>query len=143
MKLAPKKGYVHIVRTWKKGDRVDLVIPMPVERIEAHPAVRQDAGFVALQCGPIVYCLEEADNGPNLADIALPRSSKLAVSFDKKLDGAAVITGRAVRRETKDWKDTLYRPVASKARPVTLKAVPYALWNNRGEGEMRVWIHET
>ena len=64
VKLAPKKGYVHIVRTWKKGDRVDLVLPMAVERIEAHPAVRQDAGFVALQRGPIVYCLEEADNGP-------------------------------------------------------------------------------
>ena len=62
-------GYIRIERTWQSGDQVELTLPMPVERIEAHPSVRQDAGRVALQRGPVVYCLEEVDNGPYLADV--------------------------------------------------------------------------
>jgi len=73
-----KKGYAHLQRTWRKGDRVEVVLPMPVERIEARPEVRSDCGWVALQRGPLVYCVEEVDNGANLADIALPRTARLS-----------------------------------------------------------------
>ncbi len=140
MKLSPKKGYIQVVREWKKGDRVDLVLPMPVERIEAHPSVQQDSGALALQRGPVVYCLEEIDNGSELADIRLPKSGKLAVSFDTKLK-APVITGNAFRRGLAGWNDALYRSASSRLRRIRFKAVPYCLWNNRGEGEMRVWFH--
>ncbi|MFH1708559.1 MAG: hypothetical protein ABIF71_11680 [Planctomycetota bacterium] len=58
---------------------------MPVERIEAAPAVRQDCGLVALQRGPVVYCLEEIDNGRDPADITLPRSARFSLSRDRRL----------------------------------------------------------
>jgi hypothetical protein len=136
------KGYAKIRREWKNGDRVVLTLAMPVERIEAHPSVRHDAGRVALQRGPLVYCLEEADNGGDLADLVLPRRAKLAARFEPKLLGGVVaISGRARRRDTADWKGQLYRPEgSSRIRRVPLLAIPYAFWANRGTGEMIVWI---
>jgi hypothetical protein len=144
-----RKGYAHISREWKSGDKVDLELPMPVERIEANPKVRQDCGRVALQRGPLVYCLEEADNGRDLSDLALPRDSRLRVVTDRKLfGGTPAIMGKALRRDERAWKTgadargALYRPAGSKTKSVTIKAVPYFLWANRREGEMVVWIRE-
>ena len=137
------KGYAKVKRLWSKGDRVELVLPMPVERIEAHPKVRQDRGCVALQRGPVVYCLEQVDNGPDLGGIVLPRNAKLTARKDARLfGGVGVITGKALRFDAGKWSDGLYRPVASKTRPAPIKAIPYFLWANRAEGEMLVWIRE-
>lgn len=134
-------GYAIIEREWKTGDVVELTFPMPVERIEAHPSVRQDCGKIALQRGPIVYCLEEVDNGPDIADIALPMTSELVVTTDKTpFAGVPVIRGAAVRRDKSAWGDELYRPAGTPAIPVVLTAVPYCMWANRGPGEMTVWI---
>jgi len=140
-----QKGYARISREWQNGDRVELVLPMPPERIEAHPAVRQDCGRIALQRGPLVYCLEQADNGPGLNDIVLPRGAKLAVKNDETLfDGSIpVIMARGKRRSPEGWKGTLYRRAGSKIKAVTLKAIPYFMWANRQPGEMLVWIRET
>jgi DUF1680 family protein len=138
-----KDGYAVIRRAWKTGDRIRLDLPMPVERIEADPRVAADCGCVALKRGPVVYCLEEADNGAVLAGISLPRASKLRVTQNARvLDGAVLITGKALRRSVEGWKDQLYRPAASKQKTVSITAVPYCLWNNRAEGEMLVWIRE-
>lgn len=141
LSCATRKGYARIRRDWKTGDRVELRFPMPVERLEAHASVRTNCGRIALQRGPIVYCLEQADNGPNLNDLCLPQSSRLTARFDPRfLGGAVVVTAPAVRRSSSGWKSRLYRAEASGFRKVTLKAVPYFLWNNRGVGEMLVWI---
>lgn len=138
-----RKGYARIKRVWRKGDKVELRLPMPVERIEAHPKVRANAGRVALQRGPIVYCLEEVDNGPNLNDIALPRTARLRAECDEKLlGGVVVVTGKARRRDASAWRNRLYGPSASRTRSVTIKAVPYCAWANRRPGEMLVWIRE-
>jgi len=138
-----KKGYARIRRRWEPGDRIELKLPMPVERIEANPAVGADAGRVALQRGPIVYCLEAVDNGTDLNDLILPRDAGLSARFDARLlGGAMVISARARRVDRRAWKDALYRPVGTPTRPATLKAVPYCLWDNRRPGEMRVWIRE-
>jgi hypothetical protein len=116
---------------------------MPVEREEARPEVRMDCGKVAVRRGPVVYCLEEKDNGMALADIALPRGAKLSARYDPKLlGGTVVITGRGTRRNTGKWGNALYRAARSRRKPVTLKFVPYFLWNNRGPGEMTVWVRE-
>jgi len=143
--LITKKGYARISREWKNGDRVELVLPMPPERIEAHPAVRQDCGRIALQRGPLVYCLEEADNGPGLNDIVLPRSARLAVKNNETLlDGSIpVIMAWGKRRSPEGWKDTSYRRAGSKTEAVTCKAIPYFMWANRQPGELLVWIRET
>ncbi|MBC7811392.1 MAG: glycoside hydrolase family 127 protein, partial [Burkholderiales bacterium] len=68
----PERGYVLINRQWSNGDQVKLSLSMPVERMLAHPQVRQDAGNIALQRGPLVYCLEEVDNGAGLANVVIP-----------------------------------------------------------------------
>jgi DUF1680 family protein len=145
LNLAPimRKGYARIRRVWQRGDRVELTFPMPVERIESHPLVRMNCGRVALQRGPVVYCLEEADNGIGLNNIRLPRSSVLTAKFDHQLlGGCVVVTGQGFRRDPSGWNGQLYRATASPTKPVVIKAVPYWLWNNRKPGEMLVWIRE-
>jgi len=138
-----RKGYAKIEREWKMGDKVELVLPMPIERVEANPKVREDAGRTALQRGPVVYCLESIDNPGSLSDITLPRGAKLQARFDKGcLEGVPVIAGKALRRDDQGWGQDLYRSAGTKRKPVTIKAIPYALWANREEGEMLVWIRE-
>jgi len=137
-----RAGYAYLEREWRAGDRVDLSLPMAVERVEAHPSARQAAGQVALRRGPVVYCLEACDNGPDLADLALPRRAPLVARRSPILGGCVVIKGRATRRSRDGWKDSLYRTARSPRVPAAFQAVPYCLWNNRAEGEMRVWLRE-
>lgn len=137
------KGYAKITRTWKRGDRIDLALAMPVERIEANPNVGSDCGRVALLRGPVLYCLEEVDNGPQLNDIALPRSAKLRAKFEAGLlGGVAALVGRGVRRDGSRWAERLYQDGRSKTKSVPIKAVPYCVWDNRKAGEMLVWVRE-
>ena len=137
------KGYAHIVRRWQSGDRLELELEMPVERVYAHPSVRDDADCVALQRGPIVYCLESADNRASLDQIRLPETAELESQFEPELlGGVAVIKGPAVVLETADWADTLYRTTPPLSSPHSLIAIPYYAWDSREAGEMRVWIHE-
>jgi DUF1680 family protein len=137
-----RKGYALIKREWSKGDTITLTLPMPVERIEAHPSVRHDAGRVALQRGPVVYCLEEADNGEDLNDIVLDPKAKLTVANNKAL-GVPTIKTRGRKRRPDEWKGELYRATKSRTATCPVKAIPYFLWANRGEGEMLVWIRQT
>lgn len=137
------RGYASITREWMPGDKVELVLPMPVERIEANPHVRMDCGKVALQRGPVVYCLEGVDNGKELADLILSRNAELTAEYRPRLlGGTVVIRGRAQRRSAAGWDDQLYRAARSKTKEVDFLAVPYALWAYRKPGEMIVWIRE-
>jgi DUF1680 family protein len=140
-------GYAMISREWASGDEVTLRLAMPIERIAAHPHVRQDAGCIALQRGPIVYCLEEADNGAQLANIALPRDARLTANFETSMfGGVTVISGDAVRSEPQNWPGGLYLPQSKlelARSPQVIKAIPYSFWANRDPGEMRVWIRES
>jgi DUF1680 family protein len=136
------KGYAKIRRTWSDGDRVELSLAMPIQRVAAHPRVAEDAGRVALQRGPLVYCLEQCDNSPFVRSIALPDKAKLAARFDKKLfGGTTVIEGEAMAPATAGWKGKLYQPAsATQLKPVKFKAIPYCLWDNREAGPMTVWM---
>ncbi|MDD4890893.1 MAG: glycoside hydrolase family 127 protein [Phycisphaerae bacterium] len=140
LKAPIAKGYAQIRRTWAGGDVVELSLDMPIERVAAHPAVADNAGRVALQRGPIVYCLEQCDNRADVRAMLLPDSAKLTARFDRKLLGGAVViegTGR-----TPDADDgSLYRDARSlKTTPVKFKAIPYFLWDNRKPGKMTVWL---
>jgi uncharacterized protein len=143
----PERGYVRISRDWSNGDQVSLSLSMPVERMLAHPQVRQDAGNIALQRGPLVYCLEEVDNGAGLANVVIPPDAELRAEYDDALFGAVrVIRGEALRIEPAQWDGGLYQPesaVKLAQKPFTFKAIPYAFWANRQPGEMRVWIRES
>jgi hypothetical protein len=139
--LAPQDGYAALRRTWQAGDAVTLTLPMPVERIHADPRVATVAGCTALQRGPVVYCFEEADHGPNLAALSLPPAAPLTARHDASfLGGCVVIEGSGTRTLT---SAQLYSPTAPATETTPLRAIPYGLWANRGEGEMRVWIHES
>ncbi len=138
-----KKGYAHVKREWSAGDRVELTLPMPVERVYAHPKVQADCGRVALRRGPVVYCLEEVDNGAGLDALCLPRKAALRAKFQPDLLGGVVTISAAGRRiTTEGWKDSLYRPADGKTVPARLTAVPYYAWCNRHPGEMLVWVRE-
>lgn len=140
----PVDGYVRLKNTWAPGDVIDLNLRMPVERMLAHPDVRQDAGLVALQRGPVVYCAEEADNGARLANLVLEDAAVLTPRVDETLfGGIGTITGEVARVEPGEWPGGLYQPASSVIRtagPQSFTAIPYAFWANREPGEMRVWL---
>ncbi len=142
----PSNGYARIARRWSNGDEVTLSLSMPVERVIAHPDIRQDAGTIALQRGPVVYCLEGADNGNRLANVTIPRDARLNATVDAGLfGGVGTISGDAARVEPARWQGGLYQPqslVQVTPSPFTFKAIPYAFWANREPGEMRVWLRE-
>ena len=145
LQLGPltRKGYARIRRRWSPGDTIELTLPMPVERVESNPAVAADSGRVALQRGPLVYCLEAVDNGVNLNDLIIPRNAKLGAKFERQLlGGVTVVTARGRRADRAAWGGDLYRFAGSRTKPATLKAVPYFAWDNRRRGEMLVWIRE-
>lgn len=136
------KGYTRIERLWRTGDRVVLRLNMPIERIYAHPAVQADAGKVALMRGPLVYCLETADNAVPLQQIRLPESALLESHFDPALlGGIAVIQSQGLVLDVADWSGKLYRTTPPLFHPHTLTALPYYAWGHRETGEMCLWIY--
>ena len=80
-----RKGYLHITREWQEGDTLNLTLPMPVRRVYGNPLVRHVAGKVAIQRGPLVYCLEQADNGESLHNLWLPADAPFTTFEGKGL----------------------------------------------------------
>lgn len=136
-------GYLSLSRVWRSGDLVELAFPTEVRRMQANPLVREDAGKVAVARGPLVYCIEECDNGPVLSDIELEHDPQFVVVHDPELlGGIPTVCGKA-RRSAADWGDQLYREARFDTIPVEIRAVPYYGWNNRGKGEMLVWMRQS
>ncbi len=136
-------GYVYISRTWHPGDRLVIEFSLLVERIAADPRVKGNAGRIALQRGPIVYCLEEVDNGSNLDDIAIPRDAALAATYQPDLLGGVVtVSGPAVRGGPRPPTGELYGSSSIHTSATQFTSVPYSVWSNRKPGEMMVWIRE-
>lgn len=137
------RGYLVVEREWAPGDEVRLSLPMPVRRVAAHPKVKANSGRLAIQRGPIVYCLEGCDHNVPVSKVGLSATAPLApVRRDDLLGGVTVLTGKGEVAEETEWENRLYAP-ASPARPVEITAVPYCVWDNREAGEMAVWIPET
>ncbi len=127
------RGYVRMGRSWKAGDTIELDLSMPIRRIHADPRVKADAGLVALQRGPIVYCVEAIDHAGRVRHLSLPPEAPLRAEHRSELlGGVTVLRGQAAAREVGSDE-----PVA-----VELLAVPYYAWDNRQGGEMAVWIAE-
>ncbi len=138
-----ENGYVFFKGNWKAGDEIELCMEMPVEVIQANPKVRANAGKVALQRGPLVYCLEEVDNEPILSALSIDTNSALNAEIDESLaEGTIVIRGKAFRTNAHNWGDALYKTYFENEREAEFKAVPYFMWGNREQGEMIVWIRK-
>lgn len=114
-----QNGYATFKRMWKNGDSVHVSMELPAVRIEAHPYVQANVGRIALQRGPLLYCIEAIDND-GTADIMLAEGN-LAIEQSDMLGGSVLITG-------------------PKSGGGSFTAVPYYQWNNRGKGEMAVWL---
>ncbi len=143
--LRPARGYVRIRRAWQPGDVVELNLPMPVERMQADARVEADRGRVALQRGPIVFCLEAADNQADVRRAVLPPGARLDARFEPALLGGVMTIraqGQVAPADDAGWEGPLYRP-ESPGRPAALVAIPYFAWDNREPGAMVVWLPET
>ncbi|MFC4302253.1 glycoside hydrolase family 127 protein [Cohnella boryungensis] len=140
-----KDGYVHIDREWSPGDILHLVLPMPVQPMKGNPLIRETIGKIAFQRGPMVYCLEEADNGPNLHQLVVKSDADKQVVFESGLlGGLQSITVPAYRIREDGWADKLYQAnIDMELEATTARFIPYFAWANRGSGEMRVWVAET
>lgn len=138
-----ENGYVTIRRTWSKGDDIALDLPMPAQRLYSHPGVIMNAGRVALKRGPLVYCVEEADNpGGRVQRLKIRRNGKLEIKSDPALfDGVVTLTAAATAIDEGEWSG-LYRNRPPVEKETSLTAIPYYLWANRGQGSMMVWIPE-
>ena len=136
-----KDGYLYITRDWK-DDEITLSFPMETKILMANTRVREDAGKLCVMRGPIVYCLEEIDNGKDLQTLLL-ETDKPIFDAEMEIGGVKMTALKASGLRVKSSKETddLYMEYSSvEADPVTLTFVPYYAWNNRGEGEMTVWV---
>lgn len=128
-------GYALLTRKWKKGDIVEMQLPMAVQTVKALEAVKADTGRVALQRGPLVYCGEWADNQGQVSNILLPAGTQFNPSYKPGLlHGVTVL--EATVPVVQIGADGL--SVSTRQQPFT--AIPYYAWANRGLGEMSVWF---
>ena len=156
------KGFARVRRAWKNGDRVEIVLPMEPRRVVAHALVKDDAGFVAVERGPLVYCAEAADNGGRALNLVLPAEAALRpVERTDLFGGIVTLAGEALaadpaavsrvrEAEGRDAAadDEEEAPPASRRalapgaalKPHPLVLVPYYAWAHRGDGEMTVWL---
>jgi DUF1680 family protein len=140
-------GYVVIERKWSDCDLVELELPMTPRLTASHPRVDATRGCAAIERGPLVYCLESPDqpDGINFMDIVIAKDAFLdTVWKDDMLDGVVIVKTHGYVLNSAEWGDSLYRPLtASQTEPnrlVSLVAIPYYVWDNRGLSTMRVWI---
>ncbi|HKK76294.1 MAG TPA: glycoside hydrolase family 127 protein [Saprospiraceae bacterium] len=130
-----KQGYIAINRSWTDGDTIEIDFPMEVQVVKAHPKVEADAGRIAFERGPILYCAEWADN-PDEKVLSLIVDPKQDFNLEKtdKLGGIYQIKGKA--RQASRMLDGSITVSGEQ----DLQLIPYHLWNNRGPGEMTVWM---
>ena len=148
---AVKAGeYLPLRRTWKPGDAVTLDFPMHTEIVASNPRVAEDRGKVAVRRGPIIFCMEGADQTPGaaLGDMSISLNERLGKDFASEykadlLDGVIVLHHRGSVFEVSSVEEALYMPASStpaKTRPDTLTFIPYYVWANRQPCGMEVWV---
>ena len=137
-------SYQKLAQKWKKGDVIELNIPMPVELMQANPLVEEVKNQVAVKRGPIVYCLESDQLPANTSinEVFLDVNSKFTTDFIKIHDRQLLsITASSSINNDTSWDKKLYKPLSAKDnKEYTVKLIPYFAWGNHGKGEMSVWL---
>jgi uncharacterized protein len=135
-----ENGYALVERQWNNGDKIEIEMPMAIQLMRASSKVQADAGKVAIQRGPLVYCVEEHDNGKNLSSLLIDPKTEWN---EKEEDFQSL--GKITTIEANGYKDTidhdeLYFIFENSLQQMKIKAIPYFVWGNRGIGEMRIWF---
>jgi DUF1680 family protein len=126
-------GYARLQRTWKPGDQVLLSLSMPVRRVLGNSKIAATEGKVALERGPVVYCLEGVDNNDHVFNAVLGGPETIeAVYHPELLGGVTVLDIENAEHLASDGKEL--------QKNVRLTAIPYYAWNNRGTSSMTVWL---
>lgn len=130
-----QNGYMAIERKWKKGDVVSIHFDMEPRIVVANEKVKDDAGRIAIERGPLVYCAEFADNkGIDIQHLSMPLKPELTTEYRADLFGGIntiVTTAQTIDRDSKGW-------ITAPKTKLTL--IPYYAWNHRGIGKMQVWM---
>jgi uncharacterized protein len=134
-----ERGYLHLAREWRSGDTITLDLDLSPQLVRAHPAVPQALGRVALQRGPLVYCVEQVDNGAQL-DALLVGSAIAWEEQPRRGSALPALIAPGLRVSAEGWDGALYRTADPNLTQVRIVAVPYCEWDNRTQGEMRVWM---
>ncbi len=144
---SPQAGsYAAITRVWKPGDRVTLHLPMETEALAANPRVESDYAKVAVERGPLIYCLEAPDQSAPVGDLAFTQLAGSFRALDRPdlLQGIVMLSHTGAAYEPSLAETPLYLPWADAerrtTRPVELKFIPYYAWANRGTNAMEVWV---
>jgi uncharacterized protein len=146
--------YLTIQRRWSPGDTITLVLPMGAEIVASNPRVEENLGRVAVQRGPIVYCMEGLDQNAavaNFSEVAIVVNPKSLKAFEvehkpKLLEGVTVLKHGGAVHDGASEKGALYTEASSappKTRAESLTLIPYYAWANRKPTEMVVWIPST
>lgn len=130
-----EKGYAVLHRTWKKGDVLSLDLPMDVQRIAAREEVKANQQRVALQRGPLVYCVEGADNDGQAWNLILPDNAPVKAVRQPDLLG-----GITTLQFTAPTLHVAPDGMSVQTSPKTITAIPYFAWANRGQNPMQVWL---
>jgi DUF1680 family protein len=134
---------VEISQKWKKGDLIELILPMEAQLVDAHPLVEKVHNQVAVKRGPVVYCIESADIPADrqIFDYVIPANThfkpKTISISDNKL---CALEGNVKLIPDESLKSHLYRPVNQKDETVSLQMIPCYTWGNRVKGDMSVWL---
>ena len=139
VKVSPTNGFATIKRKWKKGDIIKLILPMPVKKVIADERIEADMNKFSLQRGPLMYCAEWADNPDGQAlSLVFDPTAEMDVEYREDMLGGAAI----IKTMASPAKRTLSNDIILGESDVAI-LIPYHLWNNRGPGEMKVWLPDT
>ncbi len=137
-------NYSIVKRSWKTGDVITINMPMDTKFVEAHSRIEELRNQVAVQRGPIVYCIESADlpQDTNIVDVYIDGTSDLKPVYKPNfLGGLATLEGNVLIRSDKEDKEAMYHAIDKpKLKSTKASFIPYYSWSNRGQGEMTVFM---
>jgi len=133
-----KDGYAVIENTWKKGDVVEINFPMDIKMVKSREDVKQNKNRIAIQRGPLVYCIEGADNQGKAWNFIVPPNTKFVVEENKIINEKV----KSISAIVPTWTvSTTGASIQTKMKKIV--AIPYYTWANRGKNEMQVWLPST
>lgn len=133
--------YLNLRRSWKPGDTLNVILPMPVRFLNANSKVTGNAGRLAVMRGPLVYCVEELDCPCPVRELVVdPTAETKLLPGDKRLPQGTMQILLQGWQEIGNPRNSLYFEEELQRKPVSFRATPYALWQNRGKTNMAVWL---